>query len=172
MNILIFGNSGAGKSSLAKKLSQQLQCAHLDLDTLAWQQTTPVTRKPIEESFGLIDKFVQSNSDWIIEGCYTDLLTLVSDKSTEIIFLDIPINTCINNANNRPWESHKYSSKQVQDDNLPMLVNWISDYANRVDTFSYSAHKNFFNQYCGIKTKVVSNEQSNAFNVVIYQSEV
>ena len=34
--LVIFGNSASGKSSLAKKLAEQAQLAHLDLDTLAW----------------------------------------------------------------------------------------------------------------------------------------
>ena len=37
--ILIFGNSGSGKSTLAGKLCAGNGLAHLDLDTLAWQNT-------------------------------------------------------------------------------------------------------------------------------------
>ena len=53
--ILLFGNSGSGKSSLARRLCGAKGLAHLDLDTLAWEPTTPPTRRPLEESASEID---------------------------------------------------------------------------------------------------------------------
>ncbi len=50
-NILIFGNSASGKSSLAKNLCETYALAHLDLDTLAWESTLPPERKPLEVSW-------------------------------------------------------------------------------------------------------------------------
>lgn len=41
---VIFGNSGAGKSTYAKKLVTSQQAAHLDMDNLAWEATNPPTR--------------------------------------------------------------------------------------------------------------------------------
>ena len=156
-NILIFGNSGSGKSTLAKLLSQTENIAHLDLDTLAWLPTSPPQRAPIEDSWSSIQKFISTHNDWVIEGCYTDLLKLVEDAATQIIFMNLPIESCIANAKARPWEPHKYPSKQAQDDNLDMLINWIADYTERNDTFSYSAHVSFFEGYAGSKTMVTEN---------------
>lgn len=155
---LIFGNSGSGKSTLAQKLSVEYGLSHLDLDTLAWQPTNPPTRKPLHESKSTIEQFTNANNQWVIEGCYTDLLELVSGQATEIIFMDLPIAACIENAKSRPWEPHKYESKQAQDANLEMLINWIADYERRTDTFSRQAHFQFYQQFLGKKRRIESNQ--------------
>ena len=155
--IVIFGNSGSGKSTLAKSLKKEQDLAHLDLDAIAWQplstQTQPV-RRPIEESKSEIEEFIGSNPSWVIEGCYADLLALVLPESSEIIYLDLPIEDCIANAKKRPWEPHKYESKEAQDNNLDMLVQWIAQYEEREDEFSRSAHQQLVASYTG-KTSIV-----------------
>lgn len=157
-NVLIFGNSGSGKSTLAKHLCESRGLAHLDLDTLAWKPTVPPERQIIEESWEAISQFVSANKHWVIEGCYTDLLNLVRDRASEIIFMNLPINLCISNSKGRPWEPHKYESKQAQDENLEMLIDWISQYTERDDTFSYVAHQKFYDEYEGQKKMLTCNE--------------
>lgn len=157
--ILVFGNSGSGKSTLAKKLSADQGLGHLDLDLLAWLPTSPPTRKDLLESDKEIEIFVKKNKQWVIEGCYTDLLELVATQANEMIFLDLPIEACIANAQARPWEPHKYLSKQVQDENLEMLIDWISQYVQREDTFSRCAHLAFYEKFSGCKTSLTSNSE-------------
>ena len=157
-NILIFGNSGSGKSTLAKRLCQSHDLAHLDLDTLAWQPTFPPERKSLKESAKDINNFIKSHEHWVIEGCYTDLLKLVEQQSSEIIFMNLPIKACISNAKSRPWEPHKYESKAAQDQNLAMLVGWIEQYTERNDTFSEVSHLKFYDNYSGRKRMVTRNE--------------
>lgn len=157
--VIIFGNSGSGKSTLAKHLSESFNLAHLDLDTLAWKPTVPPERESMEGSWKHIQQFIDSNSHWVIEGCYTDLLELVEDQSTEIIFMNLPIELCISNAKARPWEPHKYKTKQAQDNNLEMLISWIRQYTEREDTFSYDAHQRFFDNYSGKKKIITSNQK-------------
>ncbi len=123
--ILIFGNSGSGKSSLAKELSLNASLAHLDLDTLAWRPASPPERAPLAESAKEIVSFAVSNKAWVIEGCYTDLLEIVGSMANELIFLNLSVEQCVNNARRRPWEPHKYESKAAQDNNLEMLIDWI-----------------------------------------------
>ena len=120
--VLIFGNSGSGKSTLAKELCDSESLAHLDLDTLAWEATVPPERRPLNESAEGIQIFIDSNDGWVIEGCYADLLEKALPFSNEIIFMNLPIETCILNAKNRNWEPHKYESKEAQDANLDMLI--------------------------------------------------
>ncbi|MBU2865219.1 AAA family ATPase [Reinekea forsetii] len=155
--IVVFGNSGSGKSSLAKNLAEKYQLTHLDLDTVAWQPIMPPKRKTIEESENQINGFIESSPNWVIEGCYSDLLELVMPKASEIIFLNLPISKCIENARNRPWEPHKYESKAAQDANLDMLISWITDYNNRTDTFSKVAHEKLYRDFNGKKTELVAN---------------
>ena len=155
--ILIFGNSGSGKSTLAKKLAAENQLAHLDLDTVAWKATTPVTRMSIEESKALLDDFTLQNDNWVIEGCYADLLELLTPIASEMIFMNLSVDACIANAKARPWEPHKYESKAAQDANLEMLIDWIAQYAERDDTFSQQAHRQLFEAFDGEKLMLKKN---------------
>ena len=154
--IIIFGNSGSGKSTLAKKISTQHKLGHLDLDTLAWQQNSESpTRKPLEESHELIKEFIAQNNSWVIEGCYSELIELITPYASEMIFLNPTTQQCIENAKNRPWEPHKYESKEKQDANLDFLIQWIKDYDNRDDVFSRKAHLKLYSEYSG-KKKMIS----------------
>jgi len=157
--ILIFGNSGSGKSTLAKELAASEKLAHLDLDTLAWLPGIPPERAPLEVSKQRIQEFTQSYDNWAIEGCYTDLLEIVSAEATEIIFLNLTVAQCIENAKNRPWEPHKYESKAAQDENLAMLIAWIEAYPERDDVFSYRSHMRLYENFLGKKTMYTSNER-------------
>ncbi|MBU3070710.1 AAA family ATPase [Aestuariicella sp. G3-2] len=157
--ILIFGNSGSGKSTLYREISIADDLPHLDLDTLAWQPTNPPERKSLAESGKAIKEFISNHESWVIEGCYTDLLEIAAPYSNEIIYLNLPIELCIRNAKNRPWEPHKYESKEAQDANLEMLIEWIGQYNQRQDCFSQSAHEGFYTHYAGKKTEYTSNER-------------
>jgi adenylate kinase family enzyme len=156
---VIFGNSGSGKSTLAKELCEAEGYAHLDLDSLAWTPASPPVRMPLDESKHEIDAFVASHQSWVVEGCYSDLIEIVLPVSTEVIFLNLPVEDCIANAKSRPWEPQKYDSKVGQDENLGMLIDWIAQYADRNDTFSRSSHEALFREFPGKKTMYVSNDR-------------
>ncbi len=155
--ILIFGNSGSGKSTLAKNISSKYDVAHLDLDTIAWQATSPPTRTSLAASKIQINNFIDINDSWVVEGGYSDLLQLIIDKADEVIFLNLSVDDCISNAKNRPWEPHKYDSQQAQDANLNMLIDWISQYPERKDYFSQDAHIKLFNAFSGKKEMHTTN---------------
>lgn len=155
--IVIFGNSGSGKSTLAKALARDRSLAHMDLDTIAWDPGMPPSRKPLAESDAAIKSFMQANPDWVVEGCYGDLIELVIPFVSELIYLDLSVADCVANARSRPWEPHKYESKQAQDANLDMLIDWISQYDSRDDTFSQSAHRALYEKFNGVKTRYTNN---------------
>ncbi len=151
--IVIFGNSSSGKSTLAHALSEQHDLAHLDLDTVAWEPVSPPRRRPIAQSQRAIDVFTGEYPRWVIEGCYADLLEYALQHADEVIFLDLPVQSCIDNARKRPWEPHKYSSPEAQDANLQMLIDWIRQYEERDDLFSRAAHAALFERFEGAKTR-------------------
>lgn len=157
--IIIFGNSGSGKSTLAKTISNKLNAGHLDLDTVAWKSSTPPQRMPIAQSIAKMSQVIENSENWVIEGGYADLISAIIHEADEIVFLDLDIQTCTKNCKNRPYESHKYSSKEAQDKNLDMLLSWIQEYYIRDDTFSRKAHIELFENFNGKKTKYTSNER-------------
>ncbi len=152
--IVIFGNSGSGKSTLAKSLEKDRNLTHLDLDTLAWESGKNPTRKPLLESYNIIEGFIRDNDSWVIEGCYSDLIEHVIPFVSEVIFLNPTTQQCIANARNRPWEPHKYQSKAEQDANLEFLIDWIKKYEKRDDVFSRKAHMKIFSEFSGKKQMI------------------
>jgi adenylate kinase family enzyme len=152
---VICGNSGAG--IYAKKLAASQQAAHLDLDSLAWEATNPPTRRSVEASSKEIEWFIQANPNWVIEGCYADLLAVALAHAEEAIFVNPGIQQCVDNAKARPWETHKYPSKEAQDQNLTMLIDWITPYDQRSDEFSLKAHQQLFDNFQPSKTELTAN---------------
>lgn len=155
--VIVFGNSASGKSTYAKRLKNEDGLAHLDLDEIAWLPTSPPTRQILEVSRKQIMTFVDTHEDWVIEGCYADLIAMVAPFSDELIYMDLPVELCIKNTQARPWEPHKYESKAAQDANLPMLIDWIKQYDKRTDEFSKQAHCTLFDTYQGKKTRLNAN---------------
>ncbi len=151
MRIVIMGNSGSGKSTLAKRLAAEHGLAHLDLDTLAWLPTTPPARALLEKSLAKLAAFTDAHDRWVIEGCYADLVEHAAAASTELVFLNPGVDVCIAHCRARPWEPHKYASKQAQDDNLGMLLDWVRAYETRDDECSLRAHRALFDRFAGAK---------------------
>jgi adenylate kinase family enzyme len=156
------GNSGAGKSTLATKLARA-GAAHLDLDTLAWLPTQPPARAPIVQSAAKIDAFIAAAPEWVIEGCYADLVELAARTATLLVFLNPGIEACIENCRARPWEPHKYASKAAQDENLAMLIDWVRAYATRDDEFSLRGHRALYDRFRGDKRELVTRDEVAAF---------
>lgn len=158
--IIIFGNSGSGKSRLAKALSERHQARHLDLDTIAWKADQPGVRAAFEESKDALMRFIKESDSWVIEGCYSDLLKEAALHSTEMIFLNPGIEACVLNCKARPWEPHKYPSREAQDENLKMLIEWVREYEMRDDEFSLRTHRELFDKHEGRKVEYRSNEEA------------
>lgn len=160
--ILIFGNSGSGKSTLALQLARLHDVRHLDLDTIAWLSDRPGVRMPLDQSIVDLKRFIESCDEWVIEGCYSDLLREAADFCTEMIFLNPGVDACVENCLNRPWEPHKYPSPEAQDANLRLLIDWVREYETRQDEFSLIEHRRLFDRHCGRKTEYGSNEEAAA----------
>lgn len=113
----------------------------------------------MSDSKNLMAPFLEDNDNWVIEGCYSDLLELVIPHCTEVVFLNPGIDVCAENCRNRPWEPHKYDSSAEQDANLDMLLSWVEQYSQRTDEFSLRAHRRIFDNYAGEKREYTSNER-------------
>lgn len=157
MKIVVFGNSGSGKTTLSSKLASEHRLEHLDLDTIAWSKESPSERESFEKSESAIREFCRRHTRWIVEGCYADLLEVASIEATHMIFLNPGVDVCRENCRQRPWEPQKYASKQEQDKNLEMLLEWVAAYEKREDEYSLSAHQQLLEGFRGHKVEVKSN---------------
>jgi adenylate kinase family enzyme len=167
IRVVILGNSASGKSTLARQLAKRFSIARLDLDTLAWlpmgSLAKELQRVPLAESMVGINAFIQTKKNWLIEGCYSDLLEQVLPVATQLVFMDLPITRCLENARNRPCKSDEYASLAVRDAQLELLMHCIVQYEIRKDAFSYSAHQRLFTTFEQAKVRLTENQQNLAF---------
>lgn len=147
--IVIVGNSGAGKSTLADHLAREHGLERLDLDTIAWDPGPQ--RRALAASQAELDAFCADHDAWVIEGCYADLAAHLLPRCTELIFLDPGLERCLAHNAGRPWEPHKYPSKEAQDANLAMLQEWVRSYYERGDVCSHAAHAALYASFTGAK---------------------
>jgi len=158
--IVIFGNSGSGKSSLAKALAALHGVEHLDLDPIAWEPERPGVRAAAEESARALLRFIEASDGWVIEGCYSGLLEAAAARCTELIFLNPGVEACVENCEARPWEPRKYETREAQDANLRMLIEWVREYETRNDEFSLREHRRLFDAHAGPKVEYGSNAEA------------
>ena len=152
--ILIFGNSGSGKTTMARQLAIAQDIIHLDLDSCAWDEAG--VRKALPQSQQLIETFIEENPSWIIEGSYGSLVELVVPYCNELRFLNPGIETCLKNCESRPWEPEKYPTPEAQNANLAMLKDWVRAYETREDEYSERKHRRIFEAYSGRKREYSS----------------
>ena len=94
MKIAIVGYSGSGKSTLAKFLSEELHAPVLYLDTVHWLPGWQ--ERPREETRAIVQKFLDENDGWIIDGSYTKVhYERRMQEADKIIFLDFNRFTCL-----------------------------------------------------------------------------
>ena len=147
--ILVFGNAGSGKTTLARALSQEFGLAHLCLDRIAWQAGG--VRMPLAESVAALNGFIAEHANWVIEGCYGDLIEAALPHCTDLRFLNPSIETCIANARKRPWEPSYCQSPEEQARLLGPLIDFIQQYNTRDDEFSLQRHRAIFELFAGAK---------------------
>lgn len=72
------------------------------------------------------------------------------------MFLNPGLAACLAHNWQRPWEPHKYASKEVQDAMLENLQAWVAGYYDREDQWSYHAHRQIFDTFTGCKSERLS----------------
>jgi len=149
--ILILGNSGSGKTTMARELVATYGLPHLDLDAIAWDD--PGVRRPLEESVAELDTFTDFHDRWVIEGSYGTLVRAALPHCTELRFLNPGTETCLAYARARPWEPEKYATAEAQDDGLAFLLEWIGRYDTRDDEYGLAEHRAIFDGFDGPKAE-------------------
>ena len=156
MRIAILGNSGSGKSTLARWLAQRAGAELLDLDTVAWETGKIAVARAPEAAQAEVRAFCARNRQWVIEGCYASLVQIALESSPLLLFLNPGSDQCLANCRTRPWEAHKYKSKEEQDERLAFLLNWVSEYYTRDGDMSLKEHRRCFDAYRGRKVEFTS----------------
>jgi adenylate kinase family enzyme len=162
MRVLIVGNSGSGKSWRARALAAEHGLAHLDLDTIVWVPGLIAVARPVDDALADLRAFCQSQERFVVEGCYGDFIEAALPYCSELVFMNPGKDVCLAHNAARPWEPHKYESKEKQDSMLPFLLDWVGKYYERGDSCSYANHRRLFDAYAGNKLEVTGQMQSSS----------
>jgi adenylate kinase family enzyme len=86
---VVIGNSGGGKSMLARRLSSSWKCRHVEIDALLWRPGWELTPADIynAEHARLI-----AEDNWIIDGLgRLDSIPERLARATDIVLVDLPL---------------------------------------------------------------------------------
>jgi adenylate kinase family enzyme len=153
MKVLVFGNSGSGKTTYAHALAGREGVPHLELDTIVWEPGQIAVQLSTESVAASLQGFIDSHPAWIIEGCYGELVRAASAQCTLLVFLNPGIDACLANNLKRLWEPHKYASLELQNNMLSQLQEWVAGYYQRKDAWSYRIHREIFDAFTGPKVE-------------------
>lgn len=154
LRIVLLGNAGVGKTTMAKRILEQRAVPRLSLDTIAWNPD--IVRKPHAEARELLLAFIREHPDWIIEGVYSDLIEEALPYCTELRFLNPGVETSIRHCHARPYEPDKFPTPQAQDENLQNLLDWVRQYESRDDEYGLVRHRSLFDAFNGPKREFTS----------------
>ena len=90
--IMVIGSGGAGKSTFARQLAALTGLPVIHLDRHYWRPGWE--RTPTEEWNGIVQALAAGTS-WIIDGNYTNSLSLRVQRCDAIVFFDFPRLVCL-----------------------------------------------------------------------------
>ncbi len=88
MRIVVVGTSGAGKTTLARRLAARLGLPHIELDAINWQPGwRDLTRYDPEEFVRRVTEAIGADA-WIVDGNYGPVRDRVWRRATHLVWLD------------------------------------------------------------------------------------
>ena len=126
--ILVIGCPGAGNTYFSKQLSNILSLPLIHMDNLYWHKDK--TSIGLDELKAKLKPYLEQE-EWIIDGNYHQTLEMRLPYATDVFFLDVPRNVCIQGIIDRidqprddiPWVETKEDADE--------LIAWIKDYDSR-----------------------------------------
>lgn len=127
---MIIGNAGAGKSTLARTLSEKLKLPLHHLDKIFWLPGW----KPIEHDV-MTEKVLKiiDEDEWVIDGNYKRTITQRIDRADTIIYLNFRTISCLYGIIKRRIQNKKRTDiAEGCPEKIDMeFLNWVIFYKRR-----------------------------------------
>ena len=155
--ILVIGCPGAGKTYFAKKLKEITGLPVIHMDNLYWNKDkTSISTEELENK--LLPYLKEEK--WIIDGNYHDTLKLRLEYATDVFFMKMSREECIEGILERidqerddiPWVETKKDAVE--------LINWTIDYEERTK----AQEENLLKEYPKVEVHILrSREEANQY---------
>ncbi|MCM3741305.1 DNA topology modulation protein [Oceanobacillus luteolus] len=127
--VAIIGSGGAGKSTLARQLSEKIGIPVYHLDAILWKPNWVMTSKTEQR---MIQNELITRESWIIDGNYGSTLDIRLNAADTIIYLDLPRTVCLYRAIKRRFQYRNRTRPDMAADCKEKLdmefLKWIWNY--------------------------------------------
>ena len=139
--IIVIGCPGSGKSTLSKELQAVTGLPLFHLDNINWKPDKSYISR--EEFDRKLDKILLTDK-WIVDGNYSRTFEMRFRACDTVIFLDYPIDVCLNGIKERigktrtdiPWIEQTLDPELVkmvehyETDNRPVILALLEKYSD------------------------------------------
>lgn len=158
MKTVVFGNSGSGKTWLAKRLSADFSIPIIHFDEIFWEPGGFDKPRGAKEVMSMILQSKQSES-WIAEGVFGHMAAHYLCDAQSVIWLDLPWDICSKRLMNRGSESKKHMGREESQKGLKELMTWASQYYERKSKSSYYGHSQIYENFMKTKIRLGSEDE-------------
>lgn len=159
--VAILGNAGCGKSYLAAAMSKAWSLPVIDLDNIFWLPGGYAEKRPVDAVRFQIEQR-KADERWLFEGVYGELIALVLDRATFLVWLDIDWSTCHASIMERRSRSPDELRGKTEE-SFKALLDYAENYAAREGPHSQRGHRALFEQFNGEKSCFRTRDEVNAF---------
>lgn len=151
--VVIIGNSGSGKSHLARELRSKLNLPIVHFDQLFWEPGGFNKKRPPDVVHNEIKQLSLADA-WIMEGVFGDLAMTALENATALIFLNKDWDECRSALLERGSESSKQLDPVAAENSFNELISWAEAYYQRENSRSLKGHSRIFAEFAGTKIEL------------------
>ena len=123
--IIVIGCPGSGKSTFSKSLHKITKIPLYHLDMLFWNEDKTTVEKSV--FLDRLSKIIE-NSEWIIDGNYGSTMELRMQKCDTVIFLDYPLDVCLDGIKERKGKPRSDMPWIESDEDDAEFIEFIKNY--------------------------------------------
>jgi adenylate kinase family enzyme len=142
--VSVVGNSGSGKSTVARELAASLGVPHLELDSAFHQPGwEPLPR----EEFRRLVTTRTSQDGWVIDGNYSAVQPIVWARADTVVWLDLPRRTVMRQVT---WRTVRraVTRQELWNGNREPLANFLSWVPEKsIISWAWHNHAKYRNRY-------------------------
>jgi len=147
---MIMGGCGAGKSTLAKTLSEEIRIPAVHLDALHW---APGWKERDKDEFLKLYEEAVSKDEWIIDGNYSKTIKERIELADTIIYLDFSTWDMLCGVIKRRFQYRGGTTRPDIGKDCPEKIDW--EFLSYVWTYNSKRASKFKQMISGLKDKNV-----------------